>query len=69
MHIPPPMTLVNEFQKDFWFWVLKDLSPDLCFYQILYSKTLFLKHSSALEFLDTFPNFGCIIKSIFLKQT
>ena len=27
------MTLVNEFQKEFWFRVLEDLSQDLCFLQ------------------------------------
>ena len=32
MHILPPMTLVNEFQKEFWFGVLEDLSQDLCFW-------------------------------------
>ena len=47
------MTLVNEFQKEFWFWVLEDLSQDLSFYQILYFQITFLKHSKAPECFKT----------------
>ena len=44
------MTLENEIKEEFWFWVIEDLSLDLCFYQILYIKKLFLRRLDIGQF-------------------